>query len=38
MDESMLSFYIDQAKTYVKNETVKQTEYLIVMVACIFYD
>ncbi|MGE7881689.1 head-tail connector protein [Bacillus sp. NPDC094077] len=38
MDDSMLSFYINQAKTYVKNATGKQTEYLIIMVACIFYD
>ncbi|MEC2520364.1 head-tail connector protein, partial [Bacillus cereus] len=38
MDETMLSFYIEQAKTYVKNATGKQTEYLIVMVAGIFYD
>ncbi|MBE5106477.1 phage gp6-like head-tail connector protein [Bacillus thuringiensis] len=38
MDESMLSFYINQAKTYVKNATGKQTEYLIIMVAGIYYD
>lgn len=38
MDETMLSFYIEQAKTYVKNATGKQTEYLIIMVAGIFYD
>ncbi|PEJ20479.1 hypothetical protein CN675_08740 [Bacillus toyonensis] len=38
MDENMLSFYITQAKTYVKNATGKQTEYLIIMVAGIFYD
>ncbi|ASN71450.1 head-tail connector protein [Bacillus toyonensis] len=38
MDETMLSFYITQAKTYVKNATGKQTEYLIIMVAGIFYD
>ncbi|KAA0777626.1 phage gp6-like head-tail connector protein [Bacillus sp. BB51/4] len=38
MDETMLSFYIIQAKTYVKNATGKQTEYLIIMVAGIFYD
>ena len=30
MDDSMLSFYINQAKTYVKNATGKQTEYLII--------
>ncbi|OOZ97592.1 phage gp6-like head-tail connector protein [Bacillus cereus] len=38
MDETMLSFYIEQAKIYVKNATGKQTEYLIIMVAGIFYD
>lgn len=38
MDESMLSFYLKQAKTYVKNATGKQTEYLIIMVSGIFYE
>ncbi|WP_242316143.1 head-tail connector protein [Bacillus cereus group sp. BfR-BA-01355] len=38
MDEAMLSFYITQAKTYVKNATGKQTAYLIIMVAGIYYD
>ncbi|MBG9614881.1 head-tail connector protein [Bacillus cereus] len=38
MDETMLSFYITQAKTYVKNATGKQTEYLIIVVAGIYYD
>ncbi|MED2777873.1 head-tail connector protein [Bacillus thuringiensis] len=38
MDETMLSFYMEQAKSYVKNATGKQTEYLIIMVAGIFYD
>lgn len=38
MDDSMLSFYINQAKTYVKNATGKETEYLIIMVAGIFYE
>ncbi|MGR5993847.1 head-tail connector protein [Bacillus cereus] len=38
MDESLLSFYIDQAKTYVKNATGKQTEFLIIMVAGLIYD
>jgi len=38
MDESMLSFYLEQAKTYVQNATGKQTEYLIIMVAGIFYE
>jgi hypothetical protein len=38
MDDTMLSFYIDQAKIYVQNATGKQTEYLIIMVAGIFYE
>jgi asparagine synthetase A len=38
MDDTMLSFYIDQARVYVMNATGKQTEYLIVMVAGIFYE
>lgn len=38
MDVSMLSFYVDQAKSYVKNATGKQTEYLIIMTAGIFYE
>lgn len=38
MDETMLPFYLEQAKTYVQNATGKQTEYLIIMVAGIFHD
>jgi hypothetical protein len=38
MDNSMLSFYLEQAMTYVKNATGKQTEYLIIMVAGIYYE
>ena len=38
MDDSMLSFYLEQAKTYIKNATGKQTEYLIIMVAGIYYE
>ena len=38
MDDSLLSFYITQAKTYVQNATGKQTEYLIIMVAGRYYD
>lgn len=38
MDDSMLSFYLNQAKVYVKNATGKQTEYLIIMVAGIMYE
>ena len=38
MDDSMLSFYIEAAKKYVKKATGGQTEYLIIMVAGIMYD
>ncbi len=38
MDDTMLSFYINQAKRYVQNGTGKQNEYLIIMVAGIFYE
>lgn len=38
MDESMLSFYIESAKRYVKRATDGQAEYLIIMVAGIMYD
>lgn len=38
MDSTMLSFYLAQARTYVQNATGKQTEYLVIMVAGIFYE
>ncbi|WP_342432613.1 head-tail connector protein [Neobacillus sp. FSL H8-0543] len=38
MEDSMLFFYIEQAKKYVANATGKQAEYLIIMVAGIFYE
>jgi len=38
MEDSMLSFYLSQAKSYVKTATGKQTEYLIIMTAGIFYE
>lgn len=38
MDDSMLSFYIDRAKKYVKKATSGQDEWLIIMFAGIFYD
>ncbi|MFD2628730.1 head-tail connector protein [Oceanobacillus kapialis] len=38
MDDSMLSFYIDRAKKYVKKATGGQDEWLIIMFAGIFYD
>lgn len=38
MDDSMLPFYLEQGKKYVKKATGGQTEYLILMCAGIFYD
>lgn len=38
MDDSMLSFYLEQAKTYVQNALGRQVEYLVIMVAGIFYE
>lgn len=38
MDTSMLSFYLDMAKNYVKTATGGQEEYLILMVAGIAYE
>lgn len=38
MDDSMLSFYIESAKRYVKTATGGQTEYLVIMVAGIMYE
>ncbi|QPQ30987.1 head-tail connector protein [Lysinibacillus sp. JNUCC 51] len=38
MDDSMLSFYLEQAEKYVENATGSQTEYLIIMVAGIMYE
>lgn len=38
MDDTMLSFYLDNAKRYVKTATGTQTEYLIIMVAGIMYE
>lgn len=38
MDDTMLSFYIENAKRYVKAATGSQTEYLIIMVAGIMYE
>lgn len=38
MDDSMLSFYLEQGKSYVQKATGKQTEYLVIMVAGIFYE
>lgn len=38
MDDTMLPFYLEQAKTYVMTATNKQTEYLVIMTAGIFYE
>lgn len=38
MDDTMLSFYVTQAQKYVENATGKQSEYLVIMVAGIFYE
>lgn len=38
MDDTMLSFYLEQGKRYVKTATGGQTEYLIIMCAGIFYE
>lgn len=38
MDETMLPFYIEQAKRYVQNALGRQVEYLVIMVAGIFYE
>lgn len=38
MDDSMLSFYVTAAQTYVMNATGKQTDYLVIMVAGIMYE
>lgn len=38
MDDSMLSFYLDYAKKYVKRATGGETEYLVLLVAGIMYE
>ncbi|EJY37335.1 hypothetical protein HMPREF1351_01968 [Enterococcus faecium 510] len=38
MDDSLLSFYLNMAKDYVKTATGGQQEYLILMVAGIAYE
>lgn len=38
MDDSMLSFYIENAKDYVKKATGGEKEYLIIMIAGIMFD
>jgi hypothetical protein len=38
MDDSLLPFYIERAQKYVKKATGGQDEWLIIMVAGIFYE
>jgi len=38
MDESMLSFYIEQGQRYVKKACGREVEYLVIMCAGIFYE
>ena len=38
MDETMLSFYIQNAQRYVQKATGTQSEYLVVMVSAIMYE
>lgn len=38
MDDSMLSFYLDQGKKYVKRATGNQSEYLVILTAGVFYE
>lgn len=38
MDDSLISFYLDMAKDYVKTATGGEQEYLILMVASIAYE
>ncbi|MGP4038335.1 head-tail connector protein [Gracilibacillus sp. D59] len=38
MDTTMLPFYITRAKKYVQNALGKEDEWLVIMVAGIFYD
>lgn len=38
MDDSMLSFYLNAAKEYVKRATGVEKEYLVLMVAGIMYE
>lgn len=38
MDDTMLSFYLSNAKEYVKKSTGGQSEYLIIMIAGIMHE
>ncbi|MCM3735598.1 head-tail connector protein [Bacillus cytotoxicus] len=38
MDDSMLSFYLQQGQRYVKKACGREVEYLVIMCAGIFYE
>ncbi|MGG3998800.1 head-tail connector protein [Anoxybacillus kestanbolensis] len=38
MEDTMLSFYLETAKKYVKNATGTEAEHLVLIVASIFYE
>ncbi|KXY80130.1 head-tail connector protein [Bacillus cereus group sp. MYBK12-2] len=38
MDDSLLSFYIEQGQRYVKKACGREVEYLVIMCAGIFYE
>lgn len=38
VEDSMLSFYLDTAKRYVKNATGTESDHLVLIVASIFYE
>jgi hypothetical protein len=38
VDDPMPSFYLEQGRSYVQKATGKQTDYLVIMVAGIFYE
>jgi hypothetical protein len=38
MDDSMLSFYVQQGISYVQKAVGKEVEYLVIMCAGIFYE
>jgi hypothetical protein len=37
-EDSVLSFYLEQGRNYVRNATGKETEYLVIMCAGLFYE
>ncbi|MBW7652158.1 head-tail connector protein [Anoxybacillus sp. ST4] len=38
MEDTMLSFYLETAKKYVKNATGTEADHLVLIVASIFYE